>query len=218
MTRPTTKATTMPTMERDTQRCSMQPDEDKQQCVKDRWTGDDKDRPLDDDDDTCAAWLELLEGDKDEDEAFAANLRWLYGYSMLSQSRAGAGKTGDVPAPERTKTEEGDDEESESDEEYVRACKMMRLSLAHGTTSMKATPWWQTPDYQAAEKEYLWDKFDEMGLPGFVDFSCYLSQDYSKGMLAVADKAFRFVQDVTKGRDYKVRLRAYTYVFCCMLN
>ena len=71
--------------------------------------------------------------------AFAANLRWLHGYSMLgSQSRAGAGKTGDVPAPERTKTEEGDDEESESDEEYVRACKMMRLSLAHGTTSMNS--------------------------------------------------------------------------------
>ena len=91
---------------------------------------------------------------------------------------------------------------------------MMRLSLAH----MKATPWWQTPDYQAAEKEYLWDKFDDMGLPGFVDFSCYLSQDYSKGMVAVADKAFRFVQDVTEGRDYKVRLRAYNYVFCCMVN
>ena len=156
----------------------------------------------------------MLEGDKDEDGS--ANLLWLHGYSMLkvSQSLAGAGKTGDVPAPERTKTEEGDDEDSESDEEYVRACKMMRLSLAH----MKATPWWQTPDYQAAEKEYLWDKFDDMGLPGFVDFSCYLSQDYSKGMVAVADKAFRFVQDVTEGRDYKVRLRAYNYVFCCMVN
>jgi hypothetical protein len=207
MTRPTTKATTMPTLERDTQRCSMQPDKDKQQCLKDRSPGDDKDRPLDDDDDTMAAWLELLEGDKDED---------------------GSGKTGDVPAPERTKTEEGDDEESESDEEYVRSCKMMRLSLAHEhegqlllrawTPSMKATPWWQTPDYQAAEKHYLWDKFDEMGRPGFVDFSCYLSQDYSKGMVAVADKAFRFVQDVTEGRDYKVRLRAYNYVFCCMVN
>ena len=258
-------------------KCSLQPDEDTRQCVKDRWTGDDKDRPLDDvDEETIAALLELLEGDKDEDGS--ANLLWLHGYSMLKvsqsqagagktddsanlqvknmagdddvswlvpphdglrphyglgpharnglrphngQSMAGAGKTEDVPAPERTKTEEGDEEESESDEEYARSCKMMRLSLAAmgqagqlvqraWTTSLKDTPWWEMAEYGAAEKKNLWDKMDET--TDFVDFSCYLSQDYSTGMVAVADKAFRFVLDVTQGRDYKVRLRAYNYV------
>ena len=114
----------MPTLERDTQRCSMQPDTDKQQCLKDRSPGDDKDRPLDDDDETMAAWLELLLGDKDDDGF--ANLLWFHGYSMLkvSQSLAGAGKTGDVPAPERTKTEEGDDEDEEEEPTGKRGKKV----------------------------------------------------------------------------------------------
>ena len=120
-----------------------------------------------------------------------------------SERRKWDGNAEGVPAAKRTKTE-AENGESDSDSEFVYEHKMMRLRRAAELRKEEQEKrWWDTAEYRKAEKEQLWDKVNET--TDFIDFSCYLEQDYSKGMLAVTDKAFRFVMDVTTGREYKVR-------------
>ena len=92
--------------------------------------------------------------------------------------------------------------------EYLRAfksgkCKVVEAILHHHLQE-ETCQWWDTEEYCLAEEEHLHGRFQDM--PSWVDFSCYESQEYAKGMEHVAQEAFRFILNKTQGKKrYKVR-------------
>ena len=83
--------------------------------------------------------------------------------------------------------------------EFLRALKMNKFDVCLSPSEAR---WWDTEDYRIAEFRELYERVSDM--TDWVDFSCYQSQKYEKGMLHVTQTAFRFILDVTRGRRYKV--------------
>lgn len=83
--------------------------------------------------------------------------------------------------------------------EHLRALKMNKFDVCLPPSEDR---WWDTEDYRIAEFRELYERVSDM--TDWVDFSCYQSQKYARGMLHVTQTAFRFILDVTRGRRYKV--------------
>ena len=88
--------------------------------------------------------------------------------------------------------------------EYLQAFKSGKFDVVEAIPKEETCQWWDTEEYCLAEEEHLYGRFQDM--PSWVDFSCYESQEYAKGMEHVAQEAFRFILDKTQGKKrYKVR-------------
>ena len=88
--------------------------------------------------------------------------------------------------------------------EYLQAFKSGKFDVVEAIPKEETCQWWDTKEYCLAEEEHLYGRFQDM--PSWVDFSCYESQEYAKGMEHVAQEAFRFILDKTQGnKKYKVR-------------
>ena len=88
--------------------------------------------------------------------------------------------------------------------EYLQALKSGKFDVVEAILKEETCQWWDTEAYCLAEEEHLYGRFQDM--PSWVDFSCYESQEYAKGMEHVAQEAFRFILDKTQGKKkYKVR-------------
>ena len=90
--------------------------------------------------------------------------------------------------------------------EQLQLLKKNKLDQSDMDLPARANRWWDTAEYRRAEWKELYDRVND-GM-AWIDFSCYESLDYSKGMLHVTDTVFRFVLAVTRGRKYKVMRRA----------
>lgn len=89
--------------------------------------------------------------------------------------------------------------------EYLQAFKSGKFNAVEAIPKEETCQWWwDTEEYCLAEEQHLYGRFQDM--PSWVDFSCYESQIYAKGMEHVAQQAFRFILDKTQGKKrYKVR-------------
>ena len=83
--------------------------------------------------------------------------------------------------------------------EHLRAFKMNKFDVCLPPSEVR---WWDTEDYRIAEFRELYERVTDQ--TEWVDFSCYQSQNYAKGMIHVTQTAFRFILDVTRSRRYKV--------------
>jgi hypothetical protein len=63
--------------------------------------------------------------------------------------------------------------------------------------------WWKNQDLADAEHLCLYSRLNDPRSK-FVDFSCYDSQQYDKGLLHMTNVAYEFILSVVKGREYKV--------------
>jgi hypothetical protein len=63
--------------------------------------------------------------------------------------------------------------------------------------------WWKNQDFADAEYLCLHSRLNDPRSK-IVDFSCYDSQQYDKGLLHMTNVAYQFILSVVQGREYKV--------------
>ena len=63
--------------------------------------------------------------------------------------------------------------------------------------------WWDTQDFADAAERCLHSRLDDPR-SNFLDLSCYMSQDYEKGLLHMTNVAYEKIISVVQDREYKV--------------